>query len=312
MEPEHQPHDEPHLPAPTLWPIGFAIGIVVALVGLIINPTLITPIGVVIAIVFGVLWAREATAEMRGEDVDVEPERRELRGRGRGDSAGRRATAVPRSGFLAGATLGLGAAIGGLITLPIAGFTIIPGFIRQQHTKVDLGPIANFGKAIGTSRRSCGSQQGEVSRRRPSSVTTGRRRSERRQSRASRSSRTTAPTSAARCRRTGRRTSTSVSRSSRSHANGPVTMDPVIPPATAVRATAVSTTPREPHRRAAVPRSTATSSRSSRAGSSSSARTPSRTSSARAPRRRSTVQVRRPGRAHRRPRADPLSHPAAA
>ena len=76
VEPEHQPHDEPHLPAPTLWPIGFAIGIVVALVGLIINPTLITPIGVVIAIVFGFLWARDATREMRGEDVVVEPERR--------------------------------------------------------------------------------------------------------------------------------------------------------------------------------------------------------------------------------------------
>ena len=58
MEPEHQSHDEPHLPAPTLWPIGFAIGIVVALVGLIVNPKLISPIGAVIAIVFGVLWAR--------------------------------------------------------------------------------------------------------------------------------------------------------------------------------------------------------------------------------------------------------------
>ena len=146
VEPEHQPHDEPHLPAPTLWPIGFAIGIVVALVGLIVNPTLITPIGAVIAIVFGYLWARDATAEMRGEDVHVEPEQRDLQDAGAGQTAlaADEPAAVPRSGFLAGATLGLGALIGGLITLPIAGFTILPGFIRQKHTKVDLGPISNF------------------------------------------------------------------------------------------------------------------------------------------------------------------------
>jgi Rieske Fe-S protein len=154
VEPEHQPHDEPHLPAPTLWPIGFAIGIVVALVGLIINPKLITPIGAVIAIVFGVLWAREASAEMRGEHVDVEPERRELTAAGEAktalpaDQQSVEPAAVPRSGFLAGATLGLGALIGGLITLPIAGFTILPGFIRQPKTKVDLGPISNFEEGL--------------------------------------------------------------------------------------------------------------------------------------------------------------------
>jgi Rieske Fe-S protein len=155
VEPEHQPHDEPHLPAPTFWPIGFAIGIVVALVGLIINPTLITPIGAAIAIVFGILWARDATAELRGEPVDVEPERRELKEAGEGQTAPPadqqgvalpvvEPATVPRSGFLAGATIGLGALIGGLITVPIAGFTILPGFLRQKQTKVDLGPIENF------------------------------------------------------------------------------------------------------------------------------------------------------------------------
>ena len=73
-------HEEAHLPAPTLYPIGFAIGIVVVLVGLIINPLLISSIGAVIAIVFAILWARDATAELRGEQVAVEPERREIGG----------------------------------------------------------------------------------------------------------------------------------------------------------------------------------------------------------------------------------------
>jgi len=155
VEPEYQPHDEPHLPAPTLWSIGFAIGIVVALVGLIINPLWISTIGVAIALVFGFLWAREATAELRGHDIHVEPERRELQEAGAGQTAPPadqqgvalphvEPTAVTRSRFLEGATLGLGGVIGGLITVPVAGFALLPSFLDQKQHKVDLGPISNF------------------------------------------------------------------------------------------------------------------------------------------------------------------------
>jgi Rieske Fe-S protein len=52
--------------------------------------------------------------------------------------------AVTRSVFLEGATLGLGAVIGGLITLPVAGFAVLPGFLGQDQHKVDLGPISKF------------------------------------------------------------------------------------------------------------------------------------------------------------------------
>jgi Rieske Fe-S protein len=142
-------HDDAHLPSPTIYPIGFAIGVVVILVGLIINPILISSIGAVIAVVFAILWAREATAEMRGEQVAVEPERRETQ------EAGESETAVPASGdlavqpvtrsvFLEGATLGLGAVIGGLIVVPVAGFAALPSFIGQDEHKVDLGPIEQF------------------------------------------------------------------------------------------------------------------------------------------------------------------------
>ncbi|MFZ0341757.1 MAG: hypothetical protein WAL31_05430, partial [Gaiellaceae bacterium] len=87
-ETEHESlHEEAHLPPPTLWPIGFAIGIVVLLVGLIIDPLLISSIGAAIAIVFGILWARDATAELRGEPIVVEPERRELKEAGDGMTA---------------------------------------------------------------------------------------------------------------------------------------------------------------------------------------------------------------------------------
>jgi quinol---cytochrome c reductase iron-sulfur subunit, bacillus type len=163
VEPEHPSpdaeheslHEEAHLPPPTLWPIGFAIGIVVVLVGLVIDPMLISSIGGVIAIVFGVLWARDATAELRGQPLVVEPERRELREAGEGMTAPPAdqqgvalphvpETAVTRSRFLEGATLGLGGVIGGLITVPVAGFAVLPSFLGQKQHKVDLGPVSAF------------------------------------------------------------------------------------------------------------------------------------------------------------------------
>jgi Rieske Fe-S protein len=157
VEPEHPSpdaeqeslHEEAHLPSATLWPIGFAIGIAVVLVGLIINPELISSIGGAIVIVFGFLWAREATTELRGQAPVVEPERREPREAPEAVAAPApaavpEATAVTRSRFLEGATLGLGGVIGGIITVPVAGFAILPGFLRQKQHKVDLGPIATF------------------------------------------------------------------------------------------------------------------------------------------------------------------------
>ena len=154
MEPEQQgpetEHEEAHLPGPSLWPIGFAIGIVVLLVGLVIDPLLISSIGAAIAIVFGFLWARDATREMRAERAVVEPERREPEPT-QADEGERgfapppvEPTTVTRSAFLEGSTLGLGALIGGLITVPVAGFAVLPSFLDQKQHKVDMGPIDKF------------------------------------------------------------------------------------------------------------------------------------------------------------------------
>jgi Rieske Fe-S protein len=150
-------HDEEvHLPPPTLWPLGFAIGIAVALVGLIVSPEIISSIGALIAIVFGVLWARDASAEMRGHAIVVEPERRGLPEAGAGEVGppameGRDAMPhpepgerFPRARFLEGATLGLGGVIGGLITVPVAGFAILPSFLGQKRHEVDMGLIADY------------------------------------------------------------------------------------------------------------------------------------------------------------------------
>ena len=171
-------HEEIHLPPPTLWPLGFAIGIVVVLVGLIINPVLISSIGGAIAIVFAALWARDATAELRGRPISVEPERRDLRPAGEGETAApadQQGAALPepepgerfpRSRFLEGATLGLGGLIGGIITVPIAGFAVLPSFLGQKRHEVDLGPLSTFPEGdwyIATFMTD--PSQGEVSRR---------------------------------------------------------------------------------------------------------------------------------------------------
>jgi len=144
VEPEQPSPDTEHdLPAPTLYPIGFAIGVVVILVGLIISPLLISSIGAAIAIIFAILWARDATRELRGEQVVVEPERRDTTTPA-ADQQSLADAPVTRSVFLEGATLGLGAVIGGLIVVPVAGFAALPSFLGQTEHKVDLGPISNF------------------------------------------------------------------------------------------------------------------------------------------------------------------------
>jgi Rieske Fe-S protein len=163
-------HEEAHLPSPTLYPIGFAIGIVVLLVGLVIDPLLISSIGAAIAIVFGFLWARDATREMRGERVVVEPERRELTKADEGEQGFApppvEPTTVTRSAFLEGSTLGLGALIGGVITVPVAGFALLPPFLDQKVSKVDMGPLSNFAQGQWyVSTFTLDPAEGEVSRR---------------------------------------------------------------------------------------------------------------------------------------------------
>jgi Rieske Fe-S protein len=135
--------DEPHLPSPSLWPIGFAIGIAVILVGLIINPLWISSLGGVIALVFGVLWARDATSELRGHPAAIPPERREP-APPRALEPALSEQRFPRNKFLEGTTLGLGAVIGGIITVPVAGFAVLPGFVGQKRKKVDLGLLSDF------------------------------------------------------------------------------------------------------------------------------------------------------------------------
>ena len=139
-------NDQPHLPVPSIWPIGFAVGIACILIGLVIS-MLVAVIGLAIALVFGFLWIRDVTRPVRTRAPEVEAETRPLRETavltatpdGEEESA-----AYPRSTFLSAATLGLGGLIGGIITVPVLGFAVLPSFTNQKEQDVDLGPIENF------------------------------------------------------------------------------------------------------------------------------------------------------------------------
>jgi Rieske Fe-S protein len=142
LNPDEMP-DEPQLPSPSLWPIGFAIGIAVILVGLIIDPLWVSTIGAAIALVFGIFWARDATSELRGRPLAIPPEHREPTAPSAVEPA-LSEQRFPRNKFLEGTTLGLGAVIGGMITVPVAGFAVLPGFLHQKRHKVDLGLLSEF------------------------------------------------------------------------------------------------------------------------------------------------------------------------
>jgi menaquinol-cytochrome c reductase iron-sulfur subunit len=162
----------PHVPSPSLWPVGFAVGIAILLLGLIVGWEIVL-LGAILTVAFGFLWVRDVTAGMRAESHPPLPE----------TGAPAVAAAVPaapatartpeddettygRSTFLAASTLGIGAVIGGLVTLPVLGFMVVPAFVDQESEDIDLGPVDEFPEGewrIATFLSN--PEEGEVSRR---------------------------------------------------------------------------------------------------------------------------------------------------
>jgi menaquinol-cytochrome c reductase iron-sulfur subunit len=165
-----EPHDDhPHVPGPSLWPVGFAVGIVVLLVGLVIS-WWIAGVGAVIALAFAFVWVRDLSA---GSSLAHAPEVEAETGGGPAPEALRSAfddpdpaERYPRSKFLELSTLGLGGVIGGIVTAPAVGFMIAPAFLKQGQKDHDLGPLTDFpeGKYV-IATYMADKSQGEVSRR---------------------------------------------------------------------------------------------------------------------------------------------------
>ena len=146
----HGGHGTPHEPTPTIWPVGFAVGIACIFIGLILEP-IVVAVGAVVAAIFGFLWIRDVTKGIRTVPPAEEPEPAPAPP----IPAGRAGQAIPepgegeiirypRSKFLEALTLGLGGLIGVVVTAPVLGFTILPPFVKQGHPKVDVGAIEDF------------------------------------------------------------------------------------------------------------------------------------------------------------------------
>jgi Rieske Fe-S protein len=139
--------EHPRVPGPSLWPVGFAVGIVTLLLGLKMSWWVVA-IGVFLVVFFGFLWARDAAAKRNlGDIMEVEPE-----SRAGGTAAVTVEPAPPahepdsytREKFLEATTLGLGAVIGGLVMVPALGFMVLPSFLDQGREDHDLGPLEAY------------------------------------------------------------------------------------------------------------------------------------------------------------------------
>ena len=162
------PEDHPHVPGPSLWPVGFAVGVVVFMVGLVVSWS-VTGLGAVVALAFAFLWVRDltsGTALTHTPEIEPESATHADFGPAELEPSAPEEDRYGRSKFLEISTLGLGGVIGGIITAPALGFMIAPAFLKQGTKDHNLGPLTDFpeGKYIIATYMSDPSQ-GEVSRR---------------------------------------------------------------------------------------------------------------------------------------------------
>jgi menaquinol-cytochrome c reductase iron-sulfur subunit len=131
----HGGDERPHEPSPTIWPVGFAVGIACMLAGIVVSTAAVI-VGAAIALVFGALWARDAMRPTQPDQAatvlaepELEPEE---------------VNRFPRNQFLELTTLGIAGVITAVVALPVVGFAILPAFTNQKRQGVDLGPTDNF------------------------------------------------------------------------------------------------------------------------------------------------------------------------
>jgi menaquinol-cytochrome c reductase iron-sulfur subunit len=119
---------------PSLWPIGFAVGVALTLIGLVVSPLALLAGGLV-TLLFGILWVRQVVHSKQAPAAEAAA-----------PADAEHHDTYDRNAFLTVATVGLGATIGAALTLPVLGFGVLPSFVGEnvENFDVDLGPISNF------------------------------------------------------------------------------------------------------------------------------------------------------------------------
>jgi Rieske Fe-S protein len=137
-------NEKPQLPTPTLWPVGFAVGVVCILVGLIVSWAAVA-VGGVIAVIFGLFWVRDLSTGTRAAEPPPPPgPAPAVATSSSTEAAIQEGERYPRSVFLEASTLGLGALIGGLVTIPPLGMLVASSLEGAKFEPVNLGPISYF------------------------------------------------------------------------------------------------------------------------------------------------------------------------
>jgi len=118
--------------------------VAILLVGLVVN-WIVVGVGGIIAIIFGLLWAADATRGVRTKPEPPPPGAQELAAEGPAlPEEGRHVERYSRNKFLELSTLGIGGLIGAVVTIPVVGFAVAPSFINQNDKNVDVGPMKNY------------------------------------------------------------------------------------------------------------------------------------------------------------------------
>jgi Rieske Fe-S protein len=137
-------------------PVTFAMGIAVLLVGLIVQPLVIAPLGGAVALVAGFAWARGGRRSARSPIAPPPAPEEQVAA----------AERYPRSRLLERATLALGGLVALGVALPAAGFAVLPSFQGRRRASVDLGPVTAFPEGtFVVATFVADPQAGEVSRR---------------------------------------------------------------------------------------------------------------------------------------------------
>jgi Rieske Fe-S protein len=133
MSPQRS-HEQSAATTATAWPISFAVGVAVLLLGLIVNPEVIAPLGGAITVLAAFGWVRG------GRRVQQPTSSEGKRPQGAPPDGER----YPRNRFLVRGTLGIGGLVAAGVALPAAGFAVLPSLVAQRRRPVDLGPLGGF------------------------------------------------------------------------------------------------------------------------------------------------------------------------